>query len=244
MVTYVALFVLFVYAVDRWHERERRLRETTASLDRVNALILRYVPAQLADPLLAGGTPAAEGHDRRALTVCCTDIQDFAQTADEMEGEDLARLLDVYLSEMAAIAEAHGGTIHKFVGDGLIVLFGAPEARPEREQAEAAVRMALAMQRRVRQLAERWLAEGVEHPFRVRIGIHTGPAVVGSFGSPGRRDYTVVGSAMDVAARLQHACSPGAVLIGARTRALLADAFEWNTQATEDGAAFAVAAPA
>jgi class 3 adenylate cyclase len=229
------LFAIFLYVVNVWHQREGHLREATERLRRAHLLVRRYVAPQVADHLAAHGYRIQERADRRTVTVCVSDIQDFAQTADAMEGEELSQVLHEYLSEMASIAERYGGTVHKFVGDGIIVLFGAPEVREPHLQVAAAVQMATIMQARVAELGKRWSDEGIEHPFRVRIGINTASAIVGGFGSPGRRDYTVIGSAVSTAARLQARCPAGHVLLGSGTMQFLGLTVDQGDFVTLDG---------
>ena len=210
--------------IDRYRRRiavqEAALREQADALDRANRLISRYVPAQVASRILAGdGT--VEHLDRRKVTVFFSDVVGFSELADRVEAEEFARVLNEYLAEMTGIADAHGGTVDKFMGDAIVVLFGAPVAGGEREQALAAVRMALAMQERMAALRARWRREGIEDPFQIRIGVNTGVASVGNFGSGGRMDYTAVGRQVNLAARLQTHCEPGRVLVSHATWALV-----------------------
>jgi class 3 adenylate cyclase len=146
-----------------------------------------------------------------------------------MEPEEFAALLNEYLSEMATIAEEYGGTIDKFVGDAIMVFFGAPVSQGAQEDAQRAVQMSVAMQRRMRVLEAKWFNEGIQEPFRIRIGVNTGVANVGSFGSAGRKDYTAIGNQVNLAARLQAACPPGKVIISHTTWALVRE-----TVATEE----------
>lgn len=210
--------------IDRYRRRiavqEAALREQAEALDRANRLISRYVPAQVASRILAGDD-TVERLDRRKVTVFFSDVVGFSDLADRIEAEEFARLLNEYLAEMTAIADAHGGTVDKFIGDAIVVLFGAPTRGSEREHALAAVRMGLAMQARMAALRERWLREGIEEPFQVRIGVNTGVASVGNFGSHGRMDYTAIGRQVNLAARLQTACEPGRVLVSHATWALV-----------------------
>jgi class 3 adenylate cyclase len=210
--------------IDRYRRRiavqEAALREQADVLDRANRLISRYVPAQVASRILAGDD-TVERLDRRKITVFFSDVVGFSDLADRIEAEDFARVLNEYLGEMTAIADAHGGTVDKFMGDAIVVLFGAPVRGGEREHALAAVRMALAMQARMAVLRERWLREGIEEPFQIRIGVNTGVASVGNFGSRGRMDYTAIGRQVNLAARLQTACEPGRVLVSHATWALV-----------------------
>lgn len=140
-----------------------------------------------------------------------------------MEAEPLSQLLNEYLGEMATIASQHGGTIDKFIGDGIMIFFGDPESRGEKEDALACVRMALAMQRRVHAFQREWRDRGVNRPLHVRIGINTGYVTVGNFGSEDRLDYTIVGGQVNVAARLEASAEPDEILISHATYALVKD---------------------
>lgn len=124
---------------------------------------------------------------------------------------------------MSKIAADHGATIDKYVGDAILVFFGDPETRGVKEDALACVEMALAMQRRMGELAEIWRDLGIEMPLRCRIGIHTDYCTVGNFGSEDRMDYTIIGGAVNLASRLEQEAPPGAVLISYETFAQVKD---------------------
>lgn len=211
----------------RLHAALRELEEARARLQRGNELIRRYVPSQLVEHLLAGGETGHERPARRKVTILSSDVEGFTQIADRLEPEELALLLDEYLSEMARIADEHGGTVEQFVGDGITVLFGVPAATDERDHARRAVETARAMQQRVAELERRWFDEGIDVGVRVRIGINTGVASVGSFGSAGRMTYSAVGTQTNLAARIQGHCPPGRVLVSHSTWALVRDRFAW-----------------
>ncbi|MBI4612565.1 MAG: adenylate/guanylate cyclase domain-containing protein [Planctomycetes bacterium] len=201
------------------------LRQREYQLAQANELIRRYVPAQLAERILAGDHSTARAHERKKITVVFSDIKDFTKAADELEAEELARILNEYLSEMAAVADRHGATIDKFVGDAILLFFGAPSATDDRDHALRAVEMALSMQARMAELSRKWFEEGIQTPFQVRIGVNTGSATVGSFGSQGRMDYTAIGNQVNLAARLQTSCEPGRILVSHSTWALVKDRF-------------------
>jgi class 3 adenylate cyclase len=231
MAAYVFLMIDLSVAVRerqqrRLEEAYRQLGEAKATLERGTQLIRRYVPAQLAEQLLSGRTDDDGTHQRRMLTICFADVENFTQMVDQMEPEHASRILNEYLSEMTAIAERAGGTVDKFVGDAVMILFGAPGALHEPALAVRAVEMALAMQERTAELAQKWFDEGTESPFRARIGINTGPASVGNFGSAGRMDYTAIGKQVNVAARVQSHCPAGSVLVTHATWALVKDRFD------------------
>jgi class 3 adenylate cyclase len=102
-----------------------------------------------------------------------------------------------------------------------MIFFGAPQATSDRDHALRAVRMALEMQRRMLELKGSWGQRGIRKPFRARIGINTGHASVGDFGSPGRKTYSAIGVQTNIAARIQAHCEPGRVLISDSTWALV-----------------------
>jgi adenylate cyclase len=212
-----SLLVVAAYLISRWHRQEALLAETSQQLARANDVISRYVASQLVEEIRAGHYEEIARHDRRKLTLFFSDIKDFAALADAMEPEDLSNLLNEYLSEMAVIGQRFGATIDKFVGDAIMIFFGAPAKTDERDGALRATQMAIAMQRRMRELHAKWLSEGIEQPFVIRIGINTGQATVGAFGSPGRMDYTAIGRQVNLAARLQSACEPGGILLSHST---------------------------
>ena len=140
-----------------------------------------------------------------------------------MESEDLTQLLNHYLTEMSKIAAEYGATIDKYVGDAIVMFFGDPESRGVKEDALACVKMAIAMQRRMTELAGVWRDAGIQTPLRCRIGIHTDYCTVGNFGSADRMDYTMIGGAVNLASRLEHEAPPGEVVISYETHAHVQD---------------------
>ena len=207
---------LLIAAVQVAREREEKLQRATS-------LIRRYVATQVAERILSGQHTEDGRPERRKLTIFFSDVVGFTRAADQMEAEDLAALLNEYLSEMAAIADSHGATVNQFVGDGIMAFFGAPDATEDRDHALRAVRMALEMQRRMVELGAKWFAGGIQTPFRIRIGINTGVASVGDYGSEGRTTYSAIGTQTNLAARIQEHCEPGSVLISHTTWGLVKD---------------------
>jgi adenylate cyclase len=124
---------------------------------------------------------------------------------------------------MSTIALEHGATIDKYIGDAIMVFFGDPETRGLNEGARACVRMAIAMLRRMRELRSEWQELGAEKPFRVRLGINTGYCTIGNFGSQDRRDYTIIGNAVNLTARLQSHSEIDGILLGHETYSLVKD---------------------
>ena len=124
---------------------------------------------------------------------------------------------------MSAIALKHGGTIDKFIGDVLLIFFGDPETKGDRQDAQDCLRMAWRMQRRLIELNAKWRTEGIEEPFKARIGINSGYCNVGNFGSSDRMDYTIIGAEANLAARLQTIAEPGGIVLSYETFALVSD---------------------
>jgi class 3 adenylate cyclase len=124
---------------------------------------------------------------------------------------------------MSKIVLEHGGTIDKYVGDAIIAFFGDPETRGVKEDARTCVNMAIAMQRRMRELQSEWLEMGLEKPFEIRIGINTGFCTVGNFGGADRMDYTIIGNEVNLAARLESLAEVGGILMTHGTHSLVKD---------------------
>jgi PAS domain S-box-containing protein len=204
-------------------QREEALTEKSAVLEALSTKLAKYVAPQVYDSIFTGRQDVKIVSKRKKLTICFSDIAGFTEITDKMESEDLTQLLNHYLTEMSKIALQYGATIDKYVGDAIVMFFGDPETRGVKEDALACVKMALAMQKRIGELAEHWRDNGIGTPFRCRIGIHTGYCTVGNFGSEDRMDYTMVGGAVNLASRLEHEAQPGAVLISYETFAHVRD---------------------
>jgi PAS domain S-box-containing protein len=203
--------------------REENLSEKSAALEALSGKLAKYLAPQVYDSIFTGHQDVKIASKRKKLTVCFSDIAGFTETTDKMESEDLTQLLNNYLTEMSKIALQYGATIDKYVGDAIMIFFGDPESRGVKEDALACVKMALAMQKRMGELAGAWRDAGIETPLRCRIGIHTGYCTVGNFGSEDRMDYTIVGGAVNLASRLEHEAPPGGVLISYETFAHVKD---------------------
>jgi adenylate cyclase len=213
--------LLFAFMLGIFTMRTRSLQEQR--LTEAQKLIRRYVPSQLADRIIKGEHSQTLKPERVKLTVFFSDIEGFTDASDHLDPEDLAALLNEYLAEMMTIAERHGATINQIVGDGIMAFFGAPQATSDKDHALRAVRMALAMQKRMTELKDVWVERGIQKPFRIRIGVNTGHASVGDYGSPGRKLYSAIGVQTNLAARIQASCDPGKVLISHSTWALVHD---------------------
>jgi PAS domain S-box-containing protein len=211
-------------------QREANLAEKSTALEALSSKLAKYLAPQVYHSIFSGRQEVKIASQRKKLTVCFSDIAGFTETADRLESEDLTHLLNQYLTEMSRIATDHGATIDKYVGDAIVMFFGDPESRGIREDALACVKMALAMQKRIGELAVLWRSAGIETPLRCRIGIHTGFCTVGNFGSEDRMDYTIIGGAVNLASRLEHEAVPGTILVSFETYALVKDEIHCEEQ--------------
>lgn len=223
MLVFAFSMALVVLLMQARRLAQQRLDEAKTRLDHSSRLIARYVPSQLADKIARGEHSESCRPERTRLTVFFSDVEGFTEASDRLDPEDLADLLNEYLSEMVAIADLHGATINQIVGDGIMAFFGAPQATNDQDHALRAVRMALAMQQRMTELKDVWVTRGIPRPFQIRIGINTGHASVGDYGSPGRKLYSAIGVQTNLAARIEAQCAPGSILISSSTWALVQD---------------------
>jgi adenylate cyclase len=201
----------------------RKLASANEFLAAVSAKISHYLSPQIYKSIFSGQRDVTIHTERKKLTIFFSDIKDFTATTERLQPEQITALLNEYFTEMSTIALEHGGTIDKFIGDAIVIFFGDPETKGTAEDAKACLRMAVAMQRRVAELNAKWRREGVEEPFRVRIGINSGICNVGNFGSNERMDYTIIGGEANLAARLQSIAQPGHIVVSYETYALVRD---------------------
>lgn len=194
--------------------------ETHATLKRVSNQLAKYISPQLYQAIFSGEQRVAIESRRKKLTVFFSDIASFTEITEQLESEELTGLLNQYLSEMSVIAQEHGANFDKFIGDAMLFYFGDPLTSGVEEDADACVRMAIAMQQHLRGLQIEWRERGlIDRPFETRIGINTGYCTVGNFGSEDRMDYTIIGREVNLAARLQSHADPGGILMSAETYA-------------------------
>jgi adenylate cyclase len=199
----------------------RQLEETNGFLARLSAKLAKFLPPQLYRSLFSGDRDVVIATERKKLTIFFSDIVNFTATTERLQPEELTRLLNEYLSEMSTIATRHGGTVDKFIGDAMLVFFGDPETKGVAEDAAICLAMALEMQQRLAELNAAWRQRGIEQPFRARMGINSGYCNVGNFGSGDRMDYTIIGAAANLAARLQSIARPGGIVLSYETYALV-----------------------
>lgn len=167
------------------HERRQRLR--------------RYFSPEVAEIVENQGEEALRGR-RFEITVLFCDLRDFTKLSDAIDPQEVFELLNEYLAKMTEQVFAHGGTLDKYLGDGLMAYFGAPVH--QENHAERAVQCARAMHEALRNINMSRKTNG-EPPLGMGIGIHSGSAIAGSIGTTTRREYTVIGTTVNIASRLE-----------------------------------------
>jgi class 3 adenylate cyclase/HAMP domain-containing protein len=199
------------------------LEETNKRLKNAQEQISKYIDPNITEKIFKGEFSAELSHKRTKLTMFFSDIKDFTQFTDASDPEDVAKLLNEYLGEMAYIVRTWGGTIPQFTGDSIFAIFGAPDSKGERGDALACLRMALEMQMKMKTLRINWWNQGIQFPFEIRCGIHTGMANVGNYGSEGFMEYSAIGLNTNIASRLEQACQPGEIYLSHTSWALVND---------------------
>jgi adenylate cyclase len=170
----------------------------------------RYFAPNVAADIAQRDGAILQGGERRRTTVLFSDIRGFTAIAESIGPDAIATLLSEYFTEMVEVIFEHGGTLDKFIGDAIMALWGAPIAHAD--DPDRAVRAALAMQRSIARLNERWASQG-RPEIGVGIGINHGDVFAGNIGSHRRLEYTVIGDAVNVAARLCAEAGPGEILV-------------------------------
>ncbi len=209
-------------AEEALHLANKSLNQKNEQLEALSGKLAKYLSRQVYDSIFAGKDVKVESY-RKELTVFFSDIQGFTDLTDRLEAEPLSELLNSYLSEMAQIADKHGGTIDKFIGDGIMIFFGDPESNGRKADALACVRMALAMRDHIMELRKGWADSVGTTSLHVRMGINTGFCTVGNFGSEERLDYTIVGGPVNVASRLESTAGADQIHITHETYSLVKD---------------------
>jgi adenylate cyclase len=171
----------------------------------------RYFPHALADRIMREGkTDLIPAY--KELTILFSDISGFTKWSSDKSPDQVHNFLSDYLESMAEILFAHGGTVDKFMGDGILSFFGDPLDLPD--HTERCLRAAIAMQKKVRILAEKWKPI-VDIDLKVRVGINTGKVIVGNLGNKTRIEYTVIGAAVNLAQRMESNAPVGGILVTA-----------------------------
>lgn len=199
------------------HRRELAVR--SAELERLNERMQRYLPPSLCERL-ARAPEALCRWERRWLTVVFVDLVGFTELAERIQAEPLARLLDEYLTAMIRAAEGRGGEVSKLLGDGVLVVFGNSADANRHQCAAAAATFCKDLPALLDRLSLIWRGRGEPVALQTRAGVASGFCTLGDRGGAGRLDFTLVGSPVNLASRLQACAGVGGVLLDAASAAL------------------------
>lgn len=191
----LALSQIATIAVRLWQENQSKRWIEDAMGRYVSPEVVNYL-RQSPDALTLGG-------HRQEVTVLFSDIRSFTALSESLSPEQVTRFLNDYLNEMVEIIFANGGTVDKFIGDGIMVIYNWPLPQPD--HAMRALRTAIEMQQMVTASQQRWNSMGLPS-IEIGVGIHTGPAVLGNIGSTRRMEQTAIGDTVNVASRIEGLC--------------------------------------
>jgi adenylate cyclase len=197
---------------------EQRVEEQVTQLERLGRL-KRFFSPQLAELIVSGDADDPLKTHRREITVVYLDLRGFTAFAETSEPEEVMGVLHEYHAEMGKLILEYEGTLEHFAGDGMMIFFNDPV--PVAKPAELAIRMALAMRERVRELTIKWRKLG--YPLDFGVGIAQGYATIGAIGFEGRWEYGAIGSVPNLAARLCSEAKPGEILVAQRVLGAVED---------------------
>jgi adenylate cyclase len=209
MITVVAVFGVLVH---RFINEEREKEATQRFFE-------SYLPPSIVKRLLDHPELIFEVQ-KKELTIMFTDIKSFTTYSSTMTPDQIQNFLAEYFDAMVQIVFKYEGTVDKYIGDGLMVFFGAPE--PQSDHAIRCAKAAIEMQNKCRELKEKWVKEDL-FPLKIRIGINTGEVVVGNMGTQKKLAYTVLGSDVNLANRLESNAPVEGIMISRRTYDLIKD---------------------
>jgi adenylate cyclase len=202
-----------MYLLTQFHFSQKDLAKATSLLQEVNVMNLsldhmkeglktfsKYLPIDLVSNLIKTGQSEALGGSKREITILFVDIKAFTPLAEELPASQIFDYLFQYFTEMGRVIEEEQGVIDKYLGDGFMAFFGAPESLLEHPN--HACRAALKMKKALQKLQLQWVQQG-KKPLDHRIGINTGTVLVGNFGSLARMEYTAIGDVVNTASRLE-----------------------------------------
>jgi adenylate cyclase len=190
----------------------------------------RFLPRPVVEHILRSPNAIKLGGVRQMVTALFADVRNFTPLSENSTPELIVNLLNRYFSMISEVIFRHGGTLDKYIGDGLMALFGAPYV--SELDAVQAVRAAVEMQRAMVSFNEKLALENLP-PITIGVGINTGPAIVGYIGSETRLDYTAIGDTINTASRLESLAQPGQIIISENTMQVLDESFMLKPLGTE-----------
>lgn len=208
-------------AAENLQASEQRIREEIE----IRTDLRRYLPDQLVDKVVERKQPMALGGERRNITVLFADVAGFTPLAEKRGAEEVVTILNELFTILTEIVFRHDGIVDKFMGDSVMAIWGAPKVQSE--HAKLAVEAAEDMMRWLETANDSWQSK-YDMTIQLAIGVHTGEAVVGNFGSSTRMEYTAIGDTVNVAARLEAIARPGQILTTNATKQAAGKGFEFR----------------
>ena len=225
----IAMTIVWTHLIYNNFARENRLKL------QIKKQFEHYLEPKMVKKLQQNPDLLKLGGETKELTFLFCDIRGFTPLSEKYQKNpaELTKVINKFLTPMTEIIMRNGGTIDKFIGDAILVFFGDPESDGLKKDASKCLSMAIAMQNKVAELDKSWREDhGIAEGLKVRIGISTGYCTVGNFGSVQRVDYTVLGSTVNLASRLESICQPKKILVAPETKVLLEKDFKLNLRQT------------
>lgn len=222
----VSLIINNAMLYEQVTNKQLEINSKNTQLAALSDQLSKYLSPQLVGRIMKEERNVEVGADRKRLTIFFSDVVGFTQLSDRIESEELTAILNNYLDQMTTIALKYGGTIDKYIGDAIMIFFGDPESQGIKNDAINCAKMSIEMRDKIRSLVAQWEDAGIAENLQVRMGINTGYCAVGNFGSDYRMDYTVIGSNVNLASRLQTTALPGEIVISSETYLLIKSEIE------------------
>ena len=205
---------------------EAKLTQTNKTLDALTKNLSRFVPNVVVNALMQDAQDEIVRLKRQEITVFFSDIVGFTTMTERLEPEQLATIMSDYFTEMSLICDRWNGTLDQFIGDAIVIFFGAPDSTGAKNDATQAIGMALEMNNRIKYLRQKWSQQGLNFDFQARMGLSTGFSHVGNFGAANRLHYTALGNVVNEAARIQAWGQAGQILLSQDTYGYIKDDYE------------------
>ncbi|MBF0441534.1 MAG: response regulator, partial [Oligoflexales bacterium] len=199
----------------RMKEGEDRVKELNKEL--TDKILKRFLPHKLVNDIKEGIMSFDDSPKLKDVTILFSDLVGFSEQTEAVGALKISGFLNEYFDKMTRIIFEYGGTVDKFIGDGIMAIFGAPEEQKYDQQIQNALKCAQAMQSTLNEINMVWKPKNIKG-FSMRIGIHAGSGIVGSFGGEIRSEYTVIGPVVNMASKINKAAGPGDIFFSASVR--------------------------